>query len=211
MHLNLDELLALRDGDGAARAALHVERCDACRAELEELRKTVTVLRDLPAFEPPSEAWTEIRRRIVSRRRRWAGLRFALIAASILAVGSTTLLTRFGHFGDPVERPQIDEARLAVKYLSAASRELELVLQDPSLHSRVLSPQRAAMIIEIEDRIAVVDMALAQHPDEEPGERAVVLWSDRVELLDALVAARSGELPEIGVIRAEKRDRGSLL
>jgi hypothetical protein len=66
------------------------------------------------------------------------------------------------------------------------------------------------MIVELEDRIALVDLALAQHTDRQPDERAVVLWSDRVELLDALVTARSGESREFGVIHAVNRNQGSL-
>jgi hypothetical protein len=211
MHLQLNELLALRDGKGTAESVRHVERCDACRAELEELRATATALKNLPSFAPPIEAWAEIRQRVVSRRRRSAGLRFALIAASLLAVAAVPLLTQVGNSRDAVKPAGNRETRVVVEYLSAASRELEQVLRDPSLQSRVLSPQRAAMIVELEDRIALVDMALARQADQEPGERAVALWSDRVELLDALVTARSGEPPEVGVIPVEKKEQGSLL
>jgi hypothetical protein len=122
-----------------------------------------------------------------------------------------TLVTRFGGFGDESTPPGITEPRVAVEHLSAASRELELVLQDPSLRSRVLSPQRAAVIVELEDRIALVDRALAENADQEPGARTVVLWSERVELLDALVAARGGEPREIVVTPAVIRNQGSLL
>jgi hypothetical protein len=210
MHPKLDELLALRDGDGAVDTARHVERCERCRAKLEELRATASALRDLPSFAPPSEAWAGIRQRIISHRRRSTGVRVALVAACFLAVAAVTLVARFGALGDDPRRPGIADTRLAVEHLSSASRELELVLQDPSLQSQVLSPRRAAMIVELEDRIALVDIALAQRTDDEPGERAVVLWSDRVELLDALVTARGGETRGIGVTHAVNRNRGSL-
>jgi hypothetical protein len=210
MHPNLDELLALRDGDGGADTARHVERCELCRAELEELRATMGALRELPSIAPPGEAWTGIRHRIVSQRRRSTRSRFALVAASILAVTAVTLVARFGGLGSDPESAGIGEARMAVEHLSTASRELELVLQDPSLQSRVLSPRRAAMIVEIEDRIAIVDIALAENTSAGPDERAVVLWSDRVELLDALVTARRGDTGDIGVMHAVNRNQGSL-
>jgi hypothetical protein len=211
MHLTMDELLALRDGDGAADAVRHVERCNVCRVELEQLWNTAIALRSLPSVEPPADTWDEISRSIVARRRRWTRLCFALVAAAVLAVAAVSLVTRFADVGSDPDRPGLTDTRLAVEYLSAASRELELVLQDPSLHSRVLSPQRAAMIVELEDRIALVDTALAQAADQEPGERAVVLWSDRVRLLDALVTARGGELPKVGVMPVENPGQGSLL
>ena len=210
MHPKMDELLALRDGDGAAETARHVERCDQCRAEVEELRAMASALKDLPSSAPPGEAWTEIRHRIVLHRRRSTGVRFALVAASVFAAAAVTLVARFGVVGGDPDRPGINETRVAVEHLSTASRELELVLEDPSLQSRVLSPRRAAMIVELEDRIALVDIALAQNTDYEPDERAVVLWSDRVELLDALVIARGGESREIGATLAVNRNQGSL-
>ena len=211
MHLKMDELLALRDGDGAAESVSHVERCETCRAELEELRTMAAALKSLPSFRPPAGAWDTIGRCIVSQRRRSMRRRFALVAASFLAVAAVALVLRFAGSSVNPKRTEITDTRLAVEYLSAASRELELVLQDPSLQSRVLSPERAAMIVELEDRIALVDMALARYADEEPGERAVVLWSDRVTLLDALVTVRGGELREIGVRSADGHNQGDLL
>lgn len=208
MHPKLDELLALRDGDGAADTVRHVQRCEICRTELEGLRAMAGALEELSPLEPPSDAWTGIRRRIISRRRRSTRVRLALIAASVLAVATVTMVARFGAVGGDPRQPGIDETRLAVEYLSDASRELERVLRDPSLQSPVLSPGRAAMIVELEDRIALVDIALAEHTDRDSFEREVVLWSDRVELLDALVTARGGDHGADGVTSAVNRIQG---
>lgn len=210
MHPKPEELLALRDGDGAAETARHVEQCENCRAKLGELEATARALKDLPSFKAPDEAWSEIRHRIVARRRSSIRLRFGLVAACLLAVATVTLVVRFGMVVDDPIPPGIGETRLAVEHLSSASRELELVLREPSLQSRVLSPGRAAMIVELEDRIALVDIALAQNADQEPDDRAVVLWSDRVQLLDALVTVRGGETRDIGVMRAVNRNQRSL-
>lgn len=210
MHPKLDELLALRNGDGAGDVARHVERCEHCRAELEGLRLMASELNSLPSFSPPGDTWSEIRHRVISHRRRSTRVRLALAAAAVLAVAAVALVARFGAVGSDPSRLGISETRVAVEHLSNASRELEFVLQDPSLQSRVLSPRRAAMIVELEDRIALVDIALAQNTDQEPDQRAVVLWSDRVELLDALVTARGGETRDIGVIHAVNRNQGSL-
>ena len=210
MHPKLDELLALRDGEGAADVVRHVQRCETCRTELAGLRAMAVALEELPPLEIPGDVWPEIRRRIISRHRRSTRVRLALIAASVLAVATVTVVARFGAVGGDPIRPGIDETRLAVEYLSDASRELERVLRDPSLQSPVLSPWRAAMIVELEDRIALVDIALAQHADRDSLEREVVLWSDRVELLDALVAARGGDTRNFGVTYAVTRTQGSV-
>lgn len=101
------------------------------------------------------------------------------------------------------------DTREAIEHLSSASRDLEMILQESSLQTCVLSPRRAAMIVELEDRIALVDLALSRQTEREPGERAVALWSDRVELLDALVTVRSGDLRSDGVTYADNRYQGS--
>jgi hypothetical protein len=49
MHPTLDDLLALRDGDGPADAARHVEQCERCSGAIEELRAAASALRALPA------------------------------------------------------------------------------------------------------------------------------------------------------------------
>jgi hypothetical protein len=208
MHPNLDELLAYRDGDGTADAARHVERCDHCRAELENLRAKSIALRDLPSISPPRDAWPEIRRRIVSRRRRRTRVRLALAAACVLVAATATLVARFEQLStDPGRLPDSD-VRAAIEQLSSASRELEMVLHESSMHSPVLSPRQAAMIVEIEDRIALLDLALAQNTYEQGG-REVLLWSDRVQLLDALVAARGGGTRTESLASAINRKEGS--
>jgi hypothetical protein len=73
----------------------------------------------------------------------------------------------------------------------------------------VLSPRRAAVIVDLEDRIALVDTALADPPSAWGVEENVVLWSHRVELLDALVAARVGTMNEEGVGYAVFQYEGS--
>jgi ABC-type enterochelin transport system substrate-binding protein len=73
----------------------------------------------------------------------------------------------------------------------------------------VLSPRRAAVIVDLEDRIATLDMAMADQTADWGVEKNVALWSRRVELLDALVTARTGTLGEEGVGYAVFRYEGS--
>lgn len=208
MHPNLDELLALRDGDGSAGVRCHVEGCELCRAEIEELRLAREALRALPQCPPPEGSWEVIRHRFVARRRKPIDVRLGVAAAVLLALSTAAIIGRLGPRIGTLESVSGDDTKEAVEQLSSASRELELVLRDGSLQSPVMSPRQAAMIVEIEDRIALIDLAIAQSPETEPDVRAVALWSDRVELLDALVTARGGEVRTDGVVRASNRKQG---
>ncbi len=202
MHPTTEELLELRDGEDADETtARHLEQCNECRNRLEELRAVSSALKELAQVPPPEDSWTEIRKRAIGKRRRPVDLQVGVAAAVLLAVGVAAMIGHFGVGDRFPERAESAGTREAIEQLSSASRELELLLRDSSLQSPVLSTQRAAMIVELEDRIAVVDLILAQSSFEQD-ERTVVLWSDRVELLDALVAARSGQIPIGGIVQA---------
>ncbi len=208
MHPNLDDLLSLRDGDGPPEAARHVERCARCTEAIDEMRAVASALRALPPVGSAQDHWPEIRRRIVSRRRKSRALRIGALAASIVAAVTSVVLLRSPA---PATSPEAaaEGAWIAIDDLAAASRSLESVLRDPALQRQVLSPRRAAVIVDLEDRIAVVDMALADQPTELGVDGNVVLWSHRVELLDALVAARTGTLDSEGVVSAVLEHEGS--
>jgi hypothetical protein len=208
MHLNLDELLALRDGEGTVETERHVAGCESCRAEIGALRAASNALRALPSSPPPQRSWAIIRRRIINQRRRPVDKRLGIAVAIFLALAAAAVVGRIGTTAGSFQPASTDDTRVAIEQLSIASRELERVLQDSSLRSPVLSTREAAMIVEIEDWIALVDLALVQDTHNR-GERAVALWSDRVELLDALVTARGGDVRTDGVVVAINREKGS--
>lgn len=207
MHPNLEELLALRDGDGAVETARHVERCDECRGIVDDMREVAAELRQLPPVPAPPGTWAAILEKAERSSRRPVGAHFGVAAAVVLAVSVAALVARF----EPVSRESDSlaegEARRAIEQLTSASRELELVLHDAALRTPVLSTRQAAMIVEIEDRIALVDMALADDSHDH-GELAVALWSDRIELLDALVTARGAQVVSDSVVVAINQEDG---
>ena len=61
MHCTMDDLLALRAGEGSAWARQHAAGCAACRAELEALYQRVAQLKALPARGPARDRWPVVR------------------------------------------------------------------------------------------------------------------------------------------------------
>src|SRR2546422_10784660 len=73
MHCTMDNLLALRAGEGSAWARQHAAGCAACRAELEALYQRVAQLKALPARRPTRDRWPAVRDGVLAERRRRRG------------------------------------------------------------------------------------------------------------------------------------------
>ncbi|MBI2071768.1 MAG: hypothetical protein HYT81_01820 [Gemmatimonadetes bacterium] len=89
-HCTMEDLLAVRDGEGTAAARRHVDECPACRAEVDRLHQVAAALRALPVQRPPRDRWPELRAvaaGVGRRRRRWIATGWvSLAAAAALAV-----------------------------------------------------------------------------------------------------------------------------
>src|SRR5256886_16859752 len=70
MHCTMDDLLALRAGEGSAWARQHAAGCATCRAELDALYQRVAQLKALPARRPARDRWPAVREAVVAERRR---------------------------------------------------------------------------------------------------------------------------------------------
>lgn len=101
-----DDLTAYMDGELAESAAQqlkqHLEHCELCRAEYEELRDTATFVSEHAAdLEPVPEIWNNLRSRIAElpapagsfgvfrflAMNRWAGMLSTVAATAVLALG----------------------------------------------------------------------------------------------------------------------------
>jgi len=191
MHLRTEQLLARLSGSADPGGAAHLAGCERCRGELERLAALEDALAGLPEIGPGRNLWPEIEREMDRdrgrRRRRW----LSAAAAAVLVVAAGLVLQRTATA--PRETAATDEQALrgkAVRELVAASRDLEALLERPSLRERVMGPQRAALIVTLEDRIAGVDAVLAASEKPRPEAEEVALWSERVRLLAALVHVR---------------------
>ena len=58
MHCTMDDLVALRDGEGSVWARQHVNHCATCQAELDALFQRIAQLKALPALRPPRDRWS---------------------------------------------------------------------------------------------------------------------------------------------------------
>src|SRR5574341_2469961 len=83
-HCTMEELLAVRDGEGMGAALRHVDECPACRAEVDRLHQVAAALRALPVQRPPRDRWPEVRAVAAGtrRRRRWIATGWVSLAAA---------------------------------------------------------------------------------------------------------------------------------
>jgi hypothetical protein len=65
-HLNSETLSRLVDEKPAPEERAHLDRCEACKAELQALRVQTSALRSLPDLRPPVGDWEVIQARLVS-------------------------------------------------------------------------------------------------------------------------------------------------
>src|SRR5258708_379957 len=182
MHCTMDDLLALRAGEGSTWARQHAPACAACRAELEALYQRVAQLKALPARGPARDRWPAVREAVLAERRRrrerWgvSGLAAAAALAGLLVFR-------------PFWSKPVDAAELARVKQQSATLEQQLQRYDPD--ARVTSGRSAALAAVLEDGIAVIDGELAQlGPLRAPARPAelVTPWPQRVDLMEQLVS-----------------------
>jgi anti-sigma factor RsiW len=188
IHLTMDQLIALRDGDRSepalAEAHVHVGACDACREELDRLHQRTARLRALAVMAPSRDVFPEVRAKLHWERSHRLQRRIATVG---LAVAATLVLAVVGR--DLVTPPTLD-AEEQLETAISNSQLLEQRLRDFRPESRVLDGATTEVVIHLENRIAALDAELAQQVSVKPAERLhreVELWRQRVTLMNALV------------------------
>jgi hypothetical protein len=68
-HATMEELLAVRDGEGSEWGREHAAACTECAAELFRLEQVRARLKALPAMTPPRDRWPGIAARAKQERR----------------------------------------------------------------------------------------------------------------------------------------------
>jgi hypothetical protein len=195
MHLSLEELLAVRDGDAATQAAGHASSCPECAAEIARLRAVQRALVALPEQRSSQDLWPAFRTALASRRhhRRWVLAGWT--AAGVAAAFTLVIALRGG-------LDAWHETKLAreTRELVAASQQLEQQLRTSNGGGRVVSGRTAGTIVQLEDRIAAIDAQLSRARAERyPSQDVVSLWQERVRLLDALVSVQTTRTTYVGL------------
>ena len=191
MHCTMDDLVAVRDGEGSIWARRHVEECDICRGEMDALYQRVARLKALPALRPPRDRWPMVRDVIAAegtrRRRRWA--RGGLLLAAAFA-GLMVLLPLMH------SRAYADELAQVKQH----SAQLEDSLQQYDLDGRVMSGSEADLTAQLEDQIAALDGRLSQMSERAAQDAQLVdLWRQRVDLMQQLVQVRVTRANYVGL------------
>ena len=194
MHLSLEELLAVRDGEAAPAAVEHAAACASCAAELTAVGELKTRLSALPVKMPPHDLWPAVSEGARSERR---GRRLRLggwVAAGLAAALTLTVGVR-----GSVEAWR--EAKLAreTRALVAESQKLEQAIVEYGRGGRVVNGRTASVIADLEDRIAWIDARIGQLNRDRPSQAAIDLWQERVRLLDALASVQTTRVAYVGL------------
>jgi hypothetical protein len=185
MHCTMDDLLALQAGEASVWARKHSETCAACRAELDTLYQRVAQLKALPALRPPRDRWPVVRDTLrgeqARKRRKWGAWSLAAAAALV---------------GVLLVRPNQAALHAELAQFKQQSATLEGELQRYDVDGRVLSGRAAALVADLEDRIAVIDGALTSPAQD---AQRVKLWQQRVDLMQQLVTVRVTRARYVGL------------
>ena len=194
MHLSLEELLAVRDGEAEPATVEHVAACASCAAELTALGELKTCLATLPVERPPRDLWPAVSAGARSERR---GRRLRL--GGWVAAGLAAALTLAVGLQGGVEAWR--EARLAreTRTLVAESQKLEQAIVEYGRGGRVVNGRTASLIADLEDRIALIDARIGQLNRDRPSQAAIDLWQERVGLLDALASVQTTHVAYVGL------------
>ena len=191
MHCTIEDLVAVRDGEGSVWARRHLEECADCRAERERLYQRVAQLKALPARRPSRDRWPAIRDTVRAERRRvrqrW--LRGGLALAAALG-------------GLMIVRPMLENPTHAEDLAQAKqqSAQLETALQDYDSDARVMSGREADLTAQLEDQIASLDGQLARLGDAGSADAQLVdLWKQRVDLMQQLVQVHVTRAKYVGL------------
>lgn len=191
-HLEMEDLLDLRDGEGSAWGRAHVRSCEACRAEVDRLHHLRAELRALPTYRPPRDLWPRIADRARGRRRRTRLVMSTIgLAAAATLAGVILLRGPLGPKGEGAMEADVWTTEMSSRDLGPVierSRQLETLLETYRPTTRVYDAPTALAVSVLEDRMVLLDRMLAEGRAA-GAERSVIrgLWGERVQTLEKLV------------------------
>lgn len=194
-HATLDELLAVRDGEGAPETAEHLKGCAVCEAHLEDLRRLRDRLRELPGAEPPADGWNALAGRLREQHRSRCLARSGWAAAAAMVLFTGAVAVRGG-----IEAwAEVKHGR-EVRALIEQSQELEAQVRSSDTAGMVMSGNFAYAVADLQHRLEGLDSELAAAKrDRRPAAELAELWRQRVDLLEDLLSARNARVVYVGI------------
>ena len=213
MHATTKQLLEIRDGETVASDVhSHIDFCDICQGELARLARVRDDLQALPVIAPDKGLWQAVAVQSLDRptphRFSWASA--AAIAASFVI--ALVLVTRLspgpenpadngaGTIANNIEQqPASDPAATVTEVvppveaassdeLRNRSRRLENLRRAMPQRPQVVRASTTRTIVDLEDRIALVDMRLTAATELGlTPQQEKALWRERVNLMNTLV------------------------
>ena len=195
MHCSMEELIAIRDGEGHPGAISHLEECEDCMLEMEALHQRVASLRALPSMRPARDRWDMVRAAVMSDRRagwlrRWGWAAVGAAASMVFMLGFQ------GYTAYSERQEQVEQ----IEALMARTAELEAALEEMESRKRVINGRLAGTVLILEDRINEVDVRL-QDIRRRPQVSVIDvenLLRQRVRYMDALVNAHATRATNVG-------------
>lgn len=146
-------------------------------------------LSKLSDFDPPPGGWPGLSRRLDARPRRPQRLMLLAAAASaLIAVGVTLRMPQPDVTPEPGHVLKASAEDLELMRLMEHSRDLEMQLAQLRPQTSVWDTRLEARAREIERGLTYVDLQLNYAIRDGQSDQARRLWSNRVELMAALVA-----------------------
>lgn len=140
---------------------------------------TTVAFAALPLASPPRSVWPELAQRLHRRRRRRHPAWLMAVAAALALMALLPLADRPESLApDPASQPDADPDRYIAALRAESARLEQAIALDEGLP---FSAPLAALGLEIEDRLRLIDAQLAQ-PTDDPAEQAR-LWQQRITLL----------------------------
>jgi hypothetical protein len=198
MRPSTEDLLSIRDGEPlTVETRAPIEESPEAAREVERLRAMQRSLQALPELAPPSGAWERIV--AAEQQQARASRRFARAVAGFGAAAAVALVAVIV----VVAGPRDDRATIArvsspvgLEYaeIVAESARLERLLAEIPPEPQVVHLGTVSTIIGLEDQIALLDEQLFYGDAIGlQGAQRAALWSERVDLLNALVLVRAAE------------------
>jgi anti-sigma factor RsiW len=195
MHLSIDDLLSVRDGEASAEAAAHAASCPECIAELARLRRVRDELAALPGQAPEHDLWPALREAASARQQHHRWVQAGWAAAAVAVVFTLVMGVRGG-----LEAWQETQLAHKTRALVAESQKLEQTLRTVEGGGRVVSGRTASTIAHLQDRIALIDTEINRAGGARVSSQDVLkLWQERVQLLDTLVNVQATRTAYVGL------------